>query len=450
MKVLVINAGSSSVKYAVVDCPDGQAPRTLGGGIVERIGAEGTHLTARRAPSAPPREEPAGGAEQRRHEGRAADENPGAPSAARQERDVPEVRTTDDALQVIAEALTAGSAALLESLDAVEAVGHRVVHGGDVYSDPVRIDDAVKHRVRELSTLAPLHNPANLAGVEAAQRLLPGRPHVAVFDTAFHSTMPAEAHLYGIPLDLARDRRLRRYGFHGTSHKYVARRARALLREAGAPDARLITAHIGNGASLTAVRQGRSIDTTMGFTPLEGVMMGTRSGTVDPALVLHLIRQEGMSPDEVDRLLNKRSGLEGMAAIGSGDLRDVLGAREAGLETAAAAYGVYVYRLVTAVGALTAALDGLDALVFTGGAGENSATLRADVCARLGYLGLRVEPERNADPQGDCDLTASGARCRVLRVRTREDEMIARETVSVLRAGDEASIDDDQGEGGNP
>ena len=413
MNVLVINAGSSSLKYALVTAPDpeGGAAGSRGAsltvradGIVERIGLQGTRLVAHRR----------------------------GEDAAEQTRTLTGVQGPDAAMAAVAEALTAGPAAVLGSLDAVDAVGHRVVHGGDLYSDPVRIDDGVKRAIEALVPLAPLHNPANLAGIRAAEGLLPGRPQVAVFDTAFHATLPAEAHLYGLPLDFARDRRIRRYGFHGTSHKYVSGRAREML----GPDrsARLVTAHIGNGVSLTAVRDGRSIDTTMGFTPLEGVVMGTRSGSLDPALVLHLLRHEQMDVDAVDRLLNRQSGLYGMAAIGSGDLRDVLGAREACLETAAVAFDVYVYRLVTAVGALAAALDGLDGLVFTAGAGEHSPELRAAVCARLGYLGVALDPDANAAARPDCDVSARGAACRVLVIATQEDILIARETLAVLEA----------------
>lgn len=407
MNVLVINAGSSSLKYALVTSDDDGGQGVRAEGLVERIGLEGTRLVAHR---------------------KGAD-------AAEERRGLDGVTGPEDALAVATGALTSGPTAVLASLDAVDAVGHRVVHGGDVYSDPVVIDDGVKATIEDLASLAPLHNPANLAGIRAAERLLPGRPHVAVFDTAFHATIPGEAHLYGLPLDFARDRRLRRYGFHGTSHKYVSGRARELL---GVDRSRrLVTAHIGNGVSLTAVRDGRSIDTTMGFTPLEGVVMGTRSGTLDPAIVIHLIRHAGMDADAVDRLLNRQSGLYGMAAVGSGDLRDVLEAREAGLETAAMAYDVYVYRLVTAIGALAAALDGLDALVFTAGAGEHSSELRQDVCARLGYLGVRLDPEANRGARPDCDVTAEGVSPRVLVVATQEDVLIARETLAVL--GQEAS-----------
>ncbi|MFH2006930.1 MAG: acetate kinase [bacterium] len=405
MNVLVINAGSSSVKYALVHHVDEGGSMTLAEGIVERIGGESTRLKGERYGDAP----------------------------AELKRAAPEVRSAEDALKVIAEVLTSGPTAVIGSLDEIHAVGHRVVHGGDVYADTVIIDEAVKDTVRELAELAPLHNPPNLLGIEAAERLLPGRPHAAVFDTAFHSTMPPEAYLYGIPLALARERRIRRYGFHGTSHKYVSHRAVELLGDA--PSGRIITAHIGNGASLAAVRDGRSIDTTMGFTPLEGVMMGTRSGTVDPALPLYLIEHVKMAPQEVDRLLNRQSGLLGVAGIGSGDLRDVLEAADAGNEDASTAFALYVYRIVTAIGALSAALGGLDALVFTAGAGENSPALRAAVCERLGYLGIALDPDKNGSTRTDGDVSAPDATCRVLVITTQEDEMIARETLRVLEEG---------------
>ncbi|MHC5056740.1 MAG: acetate/propionate family kinase [Planctomycetota bacterium] len=398
MRVLVVNAGSSSVKYAVIDPA---REDELAEGLVERIGSEGTHLKARA------------------HDGRT------------EERDVPGVASAADALAEIAKALTEGPAACLGSLDEIDAVGHRVVQGADLYSESVLVDERVKAAIRDLSELAPLHNPANLAGIEAAEALLPGKPQVAVFDTAFHATVPPRAHLYGLPLEFARKHRLRRYGFHGTSHAYVSARAIEMLGDPA--HSRVVTAHIGNGVSLCAVLDGKSVDTTMGFTPLEGVVMGTRSGDVDPALVVYLIEKLGMSPGDVDRMLNRESGLLGLAGLGSGDLRDVMAARDSGDERAATAYDVYVYRLGLATGAMAAALGGLDALVFTAGAGERSARLRADVCARLGHLGVEIDPSKNEAARPDCDVSAAGARARTLVIATQEDLMIARETARVVR-----------------
>ncbi len=405
MKVLVVNTGSSSVKYAVIE-PD--AGRELAEGVVERIGLEGTKLKARAS-------------------------GDGEQGERKNERAASEVRSVADALREIARELVEGPTAVLGSLGEIDAVGHRAVHGGEAYSDPVVITDTVKSTIRDLAALAPLHNPANLAGIEAAEKLLPGKPHVAVFDTAFHTTIPPRAHLYGLPMDFAREHRLRRYGFHGTSHKYVSSRAIEML---GSPaHSKIVTAHVGNGVSLCAVADGRSVDTTMGFTPLEGVIMGTRSGTVDPGLVLHLITKLGKPAAEVDRLLNKESGLLGMAGIGSGDLRDIEAAIESGNEPAKLAYETYLYRLALAVGTMAAALDGLDALVFTAGAGEKSPGLREAVCARLGYLGVEIDPTKNKDARPDCDISSAAARARTLVIVTQEDVMIARETARVVGAG---------------
>lgn len=398
MKVLVVNAGSSSVKCSLVDT---DSARTLSNSIVERIGIPGTRLKAVAA------------------DGR------------REERECPRASSAGPALEEIARALTSGPAAVLADLGEIEAVGHRVVQGGPQFTKTVVIDERAKAAIRELCPLAPLHNPANLAGIEAAERLLPGRPQAAVFDTAFHATIPPKAHLYGLPLAFASARRLRRYGFHGTSHRYVSERCREMLGRERAR--RLVTAHIGNGVSLTAVLDGRSVDTTMGFTPLEGVVMGTRSGSVDPALVLFLV-EGGMAPKDVDRLLNKESGLLGMAGIGSGDLRDVLAARDKGNESAATAFDVYVYRIAVAVGALAVALGGLDALAFTAGAGENSPPLRAAVASYLAHLGVELDPAKNDSASGDCDISAPEARCRTLVVRTQEDLLIARETARAVSA----------------
>ncbi|MHC4249243.1 MAG: acetate/propionate family kinase [Planctomycetota bacterium] len=396
MNILVVNAGSSSVKYAVIDPAQ---ENELAEGLVERIGLEGTRLEAR------------------------------ADDGRTEEREVPGVASAADALAEIAKALTDGPAACLSSMSEIDAVGHRVVQGADLYSESVLVDDRVKAAIAGLAELAPLHNPANLAGIEAAEALLPGKPNVAVFDTAFHATIPPRAHLYGLPLEFARKHRLRRYGFHGTSHAYVSARAIEML---GGPEhSRIVTAHIGNGVSLCAVLDGKSVDTTMGFTPLEGVVMGTRSGDVDPALVVYLMEKLGMSPGEVDRMLNRESGLLGLAGIGSGDLRDVMAARDSGDERAATAYDVYVYRLALAAGAMAAALWGLDALVFTAGAGERSSGLRADICSRLAHLGVEIDPSKNEAAWPDCDVSAAGARARTFVVATQEDLMIARETARV-------------------
>jgi acetate kinase len=410
VKVLVVNAGSSSVKYSLIDVDSSE---TMASGVVERIGCPGTRLKAKAA------------------DGR------------REERPTPGVRTAGEALETIATALTEGPAAVIRDMGEIDAAGHRVVQGADHFSEATLVDERLKGIIRDLFCLAPLHNPANYAGIEAAEDLLPGKPQVAVFDTAFHATMPPRAHLYGLPVEFARKHKLRRYGFHGTSHKYVSARAIEMLGSPGqlasgsagarqnAGHSKIVTAHVGNGVSLAAVEDGESRDTTMGFTPLEGVVMGTRSGSIDAALVLHLVDHLGMSTKEVDRILNRESGMLGMAGVGSGDMRDVEEAVVAGNEAARLAFDVYCYRIAKAVGALAVALKGMDALVFTAGVGENSPLLRAAVAGWLPHLGVRIDGDKNEHCRPDCDISAAGSPCRVLVIGTQEDLLIARETARV-------------------
>lgn len=313
------------------------------------------------------------------------------------------------------------------------AVGHRVVHGGTRFVAPTLVTPEVEVEIDRLSRLAPLHNPGNLAALRAALAALPGVPQVAVFDTAFHATLPPRAYLYGLPLAYAQDG-VRRYGFHGPSHDFVSRRAGELLGR-DRSELRIVTLHLGNGASAAAVDHGRSVDTTMGFTPMEGLLMGTRSGDIDPGVVLYLLR-EGLSVDEVDDLLNKGSGLKGMSGV-SNDVRDVSAAAAAGGEGAAAALDVFAYRVRKVVGAYAAVLGGLDAVVFTGGIGENSAALRGAALAGLEFLGVTVDEARNA--RGETTISAEGARVAVLVVPTDEELMIADAAATVLRASHEES-----------
>ncbi len=384
MHVLVVNAGSSSVKYSLVETENGEE---LISGIVERIGLPGTR---------------------HKHGG--------------QSEEV-EVRDYDEALRVILSAEP--------GLRDAGAIGHRVVHGGEKFRETVLITREVKETIRRLFDLAPLHNPSNLACIEACERALPGPPQAAVFDTAFHATLPAHAYTYPIPYGLYEKDGIRRYGFHGTSHRYVAERAAELLGRAGDPDLKLVTAHLGNGCSLTAVKGGKSIETSMGFTPLEGVMMGTRSGSIDPAVVLYLIEKKGMTADEVDNLLNKKSGILGLAGTGSPDMRDLLAAAAGGDARARLALEVFCYRIAMCVGAFAAALDGLDAVVFTAGIGENSGPVREKVCARLTHLGAELDPKRNSR-RGEGLISFEAARTAVLVVPTNEELMIARETERVV------------------
>jgi len=306
----------------------------------------------------------------------------------------------------------------------VDAVGHRVVHGGERFREAVVVDDAVTEALGALTELAPLHQPGSLAALELAQRALPDVPHVACFDTAFHATLPPAARTYPLPAAWRERWPLRRYGFHGLSHAYAARRAAELLGEEGA-DARVVTCHLGAGASLAAVRAGVSVDTTMGFTPLEGLVMATRSGSVDPGLVLWLAQRQGVPVAELAEGLERRSGLTGLA--GTGDMREVLARADDGDEPARLALDVYLHRLRAAIGAMTTALGGLDALVFTGGVGERSAPVRAGTVAGLGFLGLALDAHRNAAADGDDDLSPPDVPARVLLVRAREDLEIARQ-----------------------
>lgn len=308
-------------------------------------------------------------------------------------------------------------------LDAVRVVGHRVVHGGETYSDAVVIDDAVEQTIKDLAALAPLHNPSNLRAIEAARRLLPHPVHVAVFDTAFHATLPPKAFLFGLPYSLYESSGIRRYGFHGPSHDYVTRRAGELLgQDRGELD--LVSLHLGNGASAVAVSRGRSVDTTMGFTPLDGLLMGTRSGDLDPGVVLHLLRS-GRTVDQVDDMLNKRSGLLGLSGV-SNDMRDVRRAASDGNQRAREALAVFAYRIRKTVGAFAAAMGGLDGIVFTGGIGENDAATRQESLGGLEWLGIRIDERANR--AGEAVISAPGSEVAVLVVPTDEERMIAEES----------------------
>ena len=392
--VLVVNAGSSSLKYQLVDPASGT---TAAAGLVERIGEAGVKAVARHTVS-----------------GR----------DLVQEVDAPDHRA---AMRIVLAAFTTHGPALHE--DGLRAVGHRVVHGGDRFSSPTVIDSAVIEAIEALIPLAPLHNPGNLAGIRAARAAFPDVPHVAVFDTAFHQSMPDYAYTYAVPKDWRVRHRVRRYGFHGTSHAYVSRRAAVLL---GSPvaETNVIVLHLGNGASATAVQGGCSIDTSMGLTPLEGLVMGTRPGDLDPALAFHMSRQ-GLSIEDYDRALNKASGLAGLT--GSNDFREVSARVAAGDPDARLALDVVSYRLAKYIGAYAVALGRLDALVFTAGIGEHSPLLRAAVGARLGLLGVRIDPARNEIGSGERLVTTDDSSVPVFVVPTDEELEIARQTLAVLR-----------------
>ncbi|MFD5213137.1 acetate/propionate family kinase [Microbacterium sp. NPDC058345] len=404
--VLVINSGSSSLKYSLVDV---EREAELAGGLIERIGQQsGTVSHTVRVVARPGETVPA------MLDVRHSDERP--------------IADHGEAFDVMLQQFAAHGPDLAGHPPV--AVGHRVVHGGARFFEPTPITPLVEINIDELSVLAPLHNPANLAGIRAAKAAFADVPHVAVFDTAFHQTLPPAAYTYAIDAEVARNHRIRRYGFHGTSHKYVSEAAAAFV---GRPldGLRQIVFHLGNGASVTAVDGGRSVETSMGFTPLEGLVMGTRSGDIDAAVVFHLARRGGLGTDQLDALLNKRSGLLGLG--GSNDMRDILARRDAGDETASLAYDVYIHRLRAYAGAYIAQLGGVDVISFTAGVGENAAAVRADALATLGFMGVRVDADRNAERgAGTRRISADDSSVEVLVVPTDEELEIARQTLSAI------------------
>jgi len=332
-----------------------------------------------------------------------------------------------DAVARILDDLRAGPSAALHTLEDLRAVGHRVVHGGEHYTTGVRITPEVKRVIGDLAELAPLHNPASLDGITAVEQVLPNVPQVAAFDTAFHATLSESARTYPVPQQWTREWGMRRYGFHGLSHSYCAGRAAEMI---GRRDLRLIIAHLGNGASVSAVCNGICVDTSMGFTPLEGLMMGTRSGTVDPGMIVHLLRHKGLSADELDHALNYESGLLGVSGVSS-DLRQVL-SELAGNPNARLAVEVYVHRIRQTVGAMAATLGGVDALVFTAGVGEHAPEIRKRVCEKLNYLGLELDRTANETCKPDIDVAMPASAARILVIATREDLTIVRETRRLL------------------
>ncbi len=388
--VLVVNCGSSSIKYQLIDADSEQS---LAKGLVERIGE----------PEARLQHESSGG-------------------EAVRETALPD---HEAGLRAVLDAFAQAGPSLADA--GLTAVGHRVVHGGDRFANPALVDDAVLDAIRDLVPLAPLHNPANLEGIEVARRVFPDLPQVAVFDTAFHQTLPPAAYTYALDRQVARRYGIRRYGFHGTSHSYVSREA---ARRLGRDDVALVVLHLGNGASASAVLGGRCLDTSMGLTPLEGLVMGTRSGDLDPAVVFHLRRVAGMSIDDVDTLLNKRSGMLGLA--GANDLREVWRLADEGDADAAVALDVYAYRIRKYIGAYAAALGRLDAIVFTAGVGENDARMRALVLEGLEQLGIVLAPERNLVPPPTGVITTDDSRVAALVVPTNEELEIARAALSLL------------------
>ena len=398
MKILVINCGSSSLKYQLIDM-DGE--KVLCKGLCERIGMESSMIT---------------------HD------------ANGKKATTPAIFPTHtEAFNEVIKKMTTGAGKCIESVDEIDAIGHRVVHGGEKFQSSCLITDEVIATLRELSPLAPLHNPAGILGIETARKVFgPDVPQVAVFDTAFHSTMPPKAYMYAIPYEYYEKYGVRRYGFHGTSHKYVSRKAAEYLEE---PIARLklITCHLGNGSSITAVDQGRVVDTSMGMTPLAGLMMGTRCGDLDPSVVNYLKYNLDITGHELDQILNKKSGLLGISGVSS-DMRDVEKAAREGNSRAQLAIDMLTYQIKKVVGSYIAAMGGVDAIVFTGGIGEHDDIIRAKICHHMDWLGVRIDTDKNRAPKGDvCEITAWGAKVRTLIIATNEELMIARDTEEVLQ-----------------
>jgi acetate kinase len=338
-----------------------------------------------------------------------------------------EIKDHDQAISMVLAALTDAGHGVLKSLDEIGAVGHRVVHGGEAFSDSVAITPEVMEAIKGNIELAPLHNPPNIMGIEACTKLMPGTPQCVVFDTSFHQTMPAEAYIYALPYEYYEKHKIRRYGFHGTSHRFVSQRAYAMLAN---PQAKVVTCHLGNGASIAAVSAGKSVDTSMGMTPLEGLAMGTRSGDIDAALVEFIMNKESLPIDQVNNVLNKKSGVLGISGVSS-DFRDLESAAAEGNKRAQLALDRFAYMVKKYIGAFAAAMDGVDAIVFTAGLGENSASMRKKICGGLTFLGIEIDDAQNAKRGEELEITTPGSKTKVLVIPTNEELVIARDTAAI-------------------
>ncbi|MDR5595549.1 acetate kinase [Paenibacillus larvae] len=398
MKILVINAGSSSLKYQLYNMNDQSVSAK---GLVERIGMESAILT---------------------HE----------PTGKEEVREVSEILEHNTAIRKVIDKLVHKEHGVIQSTNEIDAVGHRIVHGGESFSGSVIVTEEMKMEIKRLFDLAPLHNPAGMLGIQAVEVNMPDVPQVAVFDTAFHQTMEPHAYMYAIPQVLYKKHKVRRYGFHGTSHQYVSERAAKFLNKP-LEELKIVTAHIGNGASCTAIMNGKSVDTSMGMTPLEGLMMGTRSGDLDPAVVPYAMGKEDLTLNEVNSMLNKHSGLLAISGISS-DLREITNAMEEGDKKAQLAFDMYTYRIRKYIGAYAAAMNGIDVLVFTAGAGENSVILREAVCENLSFLGIEFDKERNATGRGiEKSISTDESKVQVLVIPTNEEWVIASDTYRLVK-----------------
>jgi len=397
MKVLVLNCGSSSIKYQFFNT---ETKDVLAKGLVERIGMSSAVLTH-------------------------------IPKDKERIRIVGEILDHSIAIEYVIAVLLSKNHGVINDKSEIEAVGHRVVHGGEDFTGSVLINTEVMQVLRDNIELAPLHNPPNIKGIEAAKMHLPNTPQVGVFDTSFHAHMPDHAYIYGIPYELYKRYKIRRYGFHGTSHRFVSERAAALL---GKPlnELKLVTCHLGNGSSIAAVDRGVSIDTTMGFTPLEGLLMGTRSGDLDPSLITYVMSKEGLSIAEITTMLNKHSGLIGVSGSSS-DMREIEEGVKENNKRAKLAFNIFCYKIKKYIGAYTAAMGGLNAVIFTGGIGENSVLVRETVCSNMEYLGLEIDNEKNQNVKDECDLSKENSRARILRIPTNEELVIALDTEEIVK-----------------
>lgn len=397
MNILVINCGSSSLKFQLIDS---ETEKCIAKGICERIGIEGSQITY-------------------------------TPAGGEKEQTVTPMPDHTEAIRLVLEALTNEKTGVVKSLDEIGAVGHRIVHGGEKFAASTIITDEVMKAIEECNDLAPLHNPANLIGINACKKLMPATPMVAVFDTAFHQTMPEEAYMYGLPYEYYEKYKIRRYGFHGTSHSYVSRKAAEVLGKKY-EDLKIIVCHLGNGASVSAVKNGKCVDTSMGLTPLEGVIMGTRSGDIDPAFVEYLCNKENLTVSEVLNILNKKSGMLGMTGISS-DYRDVSAAAEAGNQDAINCLEAYAYRIIKYIGSYIAAMGGVDVITFTAGLGENAIPLRETICKAFEFMGLEFDSEANNCRGVEKIITKEGSKITACVIPTNEEIAICEETVELVK-----------------
>ena len=398
MNILVINCGSSSLKFQLIDS---ETEKQIAKGLCERIGIEGSQIVYQ-------------------------------PSGGEKEETVTPMPDHTKAIELVLNALMNEKTGVVKSLDEIGAVGHRIVHGGEKFAASTVITGEVVDAIRSCNDLAPLHNPANLIGIDACRKLMPNTPMVGVFDTAFHQTMPKEAYLYGLPYEYYEKYQVRRYGFHGTSHSYVSKRAAQFLGK-NFEDMKIIVCHLGNGASISAVENGRCVDTSMGLTPLEGLIMGTRSGDIDPAIIEDIAHKENKTIDEMMTVLNKKSGVLGLSDNLSSDFRDLEKSYNAGEDRGVRTIQTFAYRVAKYIGAYTAAMNGVDAICFTAGVGENNPLVRKLVCDRLGYLGIAMDTEKNNKRGEEVEISTPDSLVKVLVVPTNEELAIARETASLVK-----------------